>query len=219
MPGLISAAINKTDPLKSIAGYEAEKVALDPTKDTVEGRIESIINKDSPLMTQAATRGKQYANTRGLLNSSIAAGATQQAVLDAALPIASQDASTSVNVKQNNAQAGNQALQTTSANQTQAALTHYSGLKETELQQLRGDQAENIAGIEASYKNLIQGSQSASSFFTQMSADISRILADPEIPAAQKQQLIDKQVELLQGGLAVIGGIANLDLSNLLVFN
>ncbi|TDX29095.1 hypothetical protein DFO67_108139 [Modicisalibacter xianhensis] len=60
--------------------------------DTVQGQLNSILKSNSPLMKRAATQGKQYANKRGLLNSSMAAGATQGAMIDAATPIAQQDA-------------------------------------------------------------------------------------------------------------------------------
>lgn len=63
-------------------------------KQTVQGQIAGIVAADSPLMQQAATMAKQQANQRGLLNSSMAVGAGQNAVYNAALPIAQQDAST-----------------------------------------------------------------------------------------------------------------------------
>lgn len=60
-----------------------------------QNQLEEITKKDSALMQRAATKGKQYANKRGLLNSSLAAGASQAAMLEAATPIAQQDAQTS----------------------------------------------------------------------------------------------------------------------------
>lgn len=65
----------------------------DPT--SVEQRVAKITGQGSPLMRRAQTTGFQVANRRGLLNSSIAAGAAQNAILDAAIPIAGQDAATS----------------------------------------------------------------------------------------------------------------------------
>jgi len=58
---------------------------------TGAGRLDKMLKSDSPLMKRAETQGKQYANTRGLLNSSMAAGASQGAMIDAATPIAAQD--------------------------------------------------------------------------------------------------------------------------------
>ncbi len=56
-------------------------------------RVRSIVETDSPLMRQAATQGKQYAHRRGLLNSSIAAGAAQNSLLAHAFPMAQADTS------------------------------------------------------------------------------------------------------------------------------
>jgi len=58
---------------------------------TGAGRLDKMLKSDSPLMKRAETKGKQYANKRGLLNSSMAAGASQGAMIDAASPIAMQD--------------------------------------------------------------------------------------------------------------------------------
>jgi hypothetical protein len=60
---------------------------------TVEARLARILGSDSPLMTRAKTRGLQIANSRGLLNSSMATGEATNQMIDVALPIASQDSS------------------------------------------------------------------------------------------------------------------------------
>jgi hypothetical protein len=61
---------------------------------TVSGQLDSLLSQDSPLMQRAKYQGIATANSRGLLNSSLAAGAAQAAMIDAALPIAQQDAQT-----------------------------------------------------------------------------------------------------------------------------
>ena len=63
-------------------------------KETVQYQLDQILDPNSLLMQRARTEGLQYANQRGLLNSSIAAQAAQQAMIDAAIPIAQQDART-----------------------------------------------------------------------------------------------------------------------------
>ena len=63
-------------------------------KETVQYQLDQILDPNSVLMQRARTEGLQYANQRGLLNSSIAAQAAQQAMIDAAIPIAQQDART-----------------------------------------------------------------------------------------------------------------------------
>lgn len=56
----------------------------------LEERVRRLVSSDSPLMQAARTEGLQFAQQRGLLNSSLAAGEAQKAMLGVAVPIASQ---------------------------------------------------------------------------------------------------------------------------------
>lgn len=58
----------------------------------VAGRVQQLTNAGSPLMTAARTRAKRASAARGLLNSSLAGQAGEQAVIETATPIASGDA-------------------------------------------------------------------------------------------------------------------------------
>lgn len=64
--------------------------------ETVQGQLTDLFsNKDmNPLFDHARGNAQQYSNSRGLVNSSIAAEAGEQAVFANAMPIASQDANT-----------------------------------------------------------------------------------------------------------------------------
>lgn len=59
---------------------------------SVSDRVTGLMQKNNPLMRQARTRGAQYANRRGLLNSSMGAQAGEAAALEQVVPIASQEA-------------------------------------------------------------------------------------------------------------------------------
>ncbi len=59
---------------------------------SVADRVNILTKQNSPLMQAAATAGLQSANARGLGNSSMAAQASQQAVINAATGIAGNDA-------------------------------------------------------------------------------------------------------------------------------
>lgn len=61
---------------------------------TVQGQLDEILKKGNPLLDAAEARATKIANARGLVNSSMAAQAGQEAIVNAALPIASQDART-----------------------------------------------------------------------------------------------------------------------------
>lgn len=113
--------INSTDPnFKYVASQVS---ALDPNaqyeaamwepddRSIVEKRITGLLSQDNDYMKQARTSGLQQANARGLLNSSMAAEASQLAAIKSALPIASQDADTFARAGSQNAQAENTARQ------------------------------------------------------------------------------------------------------------
>lgn len=63
-------------------------------EELAQTQLANITAANSPLMQQAKTTGLQQAQQRGLLSSSLAAGAAQGEMLRAATPIALQDAST-----------------------------------------------------------------------------------------------------------------------------
>ena len=65
-----------------------------PAKETVAGQMTGLLQHNSPYIKQARQSGQNYAAKRGLLNSSMAAGASHKAAISAALPIAQQDAKT-----------------------------------------------------------------------------------------------------------------------------
>jgi hypothetical protein len=101
-----------------------------PTADaTVAGQVNKLVTQGSPLIDQAQTAAKQQANRRGMLNSTMAITAGQDAAYRAAMPIAQQDAQTFANAGQFNAGAKNQAMLqgaglTQQANITNAAATN-----------------------------------------------------------------------------------------------
>lgn len=64
-----------------------------PTE-TVAGQMDSLLGADSSYLQRARAGAMQTANSRGLLNSSMAATAGEAAAIDAALPIAQADAGT-----------------------------------------------------------------------------------------------------------------------------
>ncbi len=72
----------------------ATSTAVNPSTDTVQGRVAAIEDTNSPLMQRAIQLANERAAERGLQNSSIGTTAAQAAVLDRALPIAQQDAQT-----------------------------------------------------------------------------------------------------------------------------
>jgi hypothetical protein len=76
-----------------------------------------------------------------------------------------------------------------------------------------------LGSIEANYKTLMQSSSSASQVYTQAMNNITAILTNKDMDAAAKSTAINNLVGTLNGALGVIGGIANLDLPQLVFGN
>lgn len=75
---------------------------------TVSGQIRELLDSGGPYLQQARERARQQAGNMGLQNSSIAVQSGEQAAISAALPIASQDATTNFNQGLANQNAANQ---------------------------------------------------------------------------------------------------------------
>lgn len=310
MAGLIGSS---TQSNYNPAQISAANWAVKP-KQTVQGQVQSIIAGNSALMQQAATRANQQSNARGLMNSSIGVGAGQAALYEAAMPIATQDASIEANAGKFNAEASQQATMANqnasnsalqfnaTANQDNNQFTKTNALdryktdqatamerarlnqagsqftKTNALDRYRADQSaalerdrlkqtvgmdryktdqtaalererlkqttdldryrfdvsqsnefakigiENttrmeLANIEAGYKTLMQTSSGASDLYKQMIVTVSNISASKDMDAGAKRQAIDNQVTMLNNGLAMMGQISNLNLSDFLTFD
>lgn len=99
----------ESTPLQNYASYDSTKASqdlltnaqpktatsyIDQAKNTVAGQLTSLLSSDSPYIKQAEQKAKEQSASRGLLNTSIAAGAGRRAAIESALPIAQQDAET-----------------------------------------------------------------------------------------------------------------------------
>lgn len=82
-------------PTSSVPEYQADAITREVgQQETVQGQIQSLIQAGNPILEAAKERAKLYASGRGLANSVMAAQAGEEALLNAAVPIASADAGT-----------------------------------------------------------------------------------------------------------------------------
>ena len=99
--GSMTEALNKKQP-------RAPTISQTPPQDnsqTMAGNVANILNSNSLLMRSAAAKGERIAANRGLQNSTAGVEAAQRAMLDAAMPIASQDTQNAFTEKQTRLQA------------------------------------------------------------------------------------------------------------------
>lgn len=95
--------------LQAMAGAPKEAEAWNPDENAlVAGQLGKLLSSSSDYMSRARSRALQFANDRGLANSSLAATAGEAAAIDAALPIAQQDAQTYGTAQKGNVDTRNQ---------------------------------------------------------------------------------------------------------------
>lgn len=216
-PATANMPTGGTVALASATGLDPEKRTIDASKETVAGQLDGVLKSDSPLVTRARAGAAQTANRRGLLNSSMAAGAGEAAAIDAALPIATADANVYGTASRDNQAATNAALAQTADAANKASATNATAMNELSLQSMKGTQANELAQIEANYKTLIQASDSAGKLYQQITDSINKTMTSDLDPGA-KDAFVRRQTELLRSGLGIIGKINNLDLTSILNF-
>lgn len=126
---------------------------------SVEKRVTDIASKDSALNQMAATEATKVMNRRGMLNSSMAIGAAQDAVLKSAVPIASQDAAQAFQGQENSL---DRTLQTGLQSKQIASTEKMQGIDIASKEKLTLAQIASTEGMAAAQRALDDKMQKAS---------------------------------------------------------
>lgn len=137
---------------------------VDPGSETVEGRLTGLLSTNSDYIQGFRARTSRAANERGLLNSSMAASAGEEAAAAGALPIATADAAAYGHAADYNVAAQNQALL--------ANMTAYNNMSVAQLES-------------ATQRSVAQTSASASQANAAIAAAASRYNADVSANASR----------------------------------
>ena len=217
------------------AGATATSAVANPytvsANQTVQDQIKQIVGNDSPLMQQAASIANQKANDRGLLNSSIAVGSAQNAVIGQALPIAQQDAATynkamtdtvnaqnaasttnatlGTNVNLQNADSVNAAFNNTLQSLTTLTNTTLNNQTQTALANLDTQTKLALGTLDAQNRQLLQTNANTANMFQETVKNIAAISVDQTLSQAAKDAAVQTQINLLREGLKTTAAVAN----------
>lgn len=205
--------------MASATSYQATPYKVEP-QGLVQTHLKNIVQDDSPLMQQAARIATQKANERGLVNSSMAVGAAQDAVIGQAMPIAQADAATYDRAATNTANQQNAASQFNATAANNVSLANQAATNEALRSQQQGsialidrqmsndanmalarldaDTKVQLTNLDNRTRSLLQSNQSASNAYVQTIQNINQIQMNPQMGAAAKQQAIDNQLALLR---------------------
>lgn len=215
--------------------YEAERRQIDTEKDTVAGQLEGVLSSDSDYIKRAEFKGQEYANSRGLLNSSIAAGASTGAAIDAALPIAQQDADSSLRQGLENQAAANTAASTNAQLQTQVAsdnAARVADMEKTQFSELAATGRQNIIAqtelqttnakiaaekflndqkVDAADRETF--SQSYSEMSRQNDLEVTKIAVDPALSETEKNRLITAQNDRYTSNIQLLADLYSIPIT------
>lgn len=185
--------------------------------ETVQGQMAGLLDSNNPYMRIAEGRALQQANSRGILNSTMAVGAAQKANIEAALPIAQQDAQAYRQQTLANQEVTNQGQQFNAQQDNAMKLENLDTSVKTWSQQSQQshdqfmsnlDQWKQLGKIDAeAYANL-KGKyvDSISELHNNMLMNISEIQTATDITAEAKATMIQQQQAMGQSSInAMIG--------------
>lgn len=172
-------------------------------QELVGTQLQGLLESQSPYMQQALLAGQRQAASRGALSSSLAAGASQAAAIQAAFPIAAADAQTYSRVASENVAAINNTNLAKLQSTTQMATTIMNASAAMAQAQLSAQTQLESTAMQATSQQSIARMQ------TQMQAD----LAQMNIQAQQQSQVFMSHHDQLMEMQRQTGRIelANLD--------
>lgn len=218
-------------------GFKPTVVGYDPVlgeitdQMLVEKRLQGLLDTDNPYIQQARTQAMEQANSRGLLNSSIAAGNAQRAAIEAAMPIAQQDAEALYKQSLANQDAATAARQFAANAENQASITETQNLAQQYQMYLDTTYRDHLMNVDASIRERLAGidqryaleletlkqeyaiMENLDSAMAGLYADtiksISTFLDNPDMTTAQQQTGLSVIVGNLKAGLNFLAGLSS----------
>lgn len=183
------------------ASYAPVTPAVQP-EETVSGQLNGLLDGENPYIKRARLRGTQYANKRGLLNSSFGAQAAEAAAIDAALPIAQGDANAFFQRAGQNAQAQNDQL---------GFLARARA--DTVMNALADAQKRGQLRLSASLKSAQEGTKQTAGLYAQY-LDAAAKLNQADMAIEDKQQQVDALKQAMVEGVNTVSQMYQTDFGN-----
>jgi hypothetical protein len=186
---------------------------VDPNTMTVQSQMKNVMDPNSQLMQQAQTQGLEYANGRGLINSSIGQSAVQDSMLKAALPIAQQDAATYAKSASENAGLNTSIANTITGSNTSMYGTDVgSNTQKYGIDTSAATQKYSTDVSAATQKYGIDVSSATQLSTANLQANMQNLLADKNITSGEKIATMQSNTSLMINANNITSGekIANL---------
>lgn len=188
-----------SDTLNSEATIKSGLDYVDKDKSTVRGQLSSLLSSDSSYIKQAEEAGKRQAQERGMLNTSMAAGAARSAAIQQALPIAQQDAQTYATAQGMEQSAQNQQTQTKTEAIVSGELSKQNAAIAAADQRLQNQFSAQMQGASESNKVLLQDMQNQhQTFLHNMEQEHQALLQQEDITAKKAEYIASSASTIMQ---------------------
>lgn len=167
--------ISTTDSLKNAAGGIDSAGLLD----NAVTDINKLMDQDNDLMKAAKTRGMQFANERGMANSSMAGTMGQQAALDVVMPLVDKRMGVD----------------------SQALLANQQGNINAQLQDLNVENQAYLTSVDQAFNSFMESNKNAMSFYQTSQEQIGAIMNNPDLTLEQRRDAIYEIQQALTAGL------------------
>jgi len=168
----------------------ANPASLPGQNDSVARRVTGLLSEGSPLLQVARTDAAKTANRRGLLNSSIAAGAGTEAAIRTATPIASQDASQQFQKNISKQTFGQNRTLTQDQTDSAERISASSNANRIELGQMDVASREKIAGLNITSNDREKAIASSSLVNQVYTGALQTIMSNENLPKATRDAAI-----------------------------
>ena len=177
-----------TNPTAQLGAQQGAESYIDPEKATVGGQVNTLLKQDNPYIQSSQADAMKTANSRGLINSTMAASAGTKAAIDSVMPIAQQDAALYGDFGKANQNTFNQGLINNQAGQ---------------IDQNRAESNAKITGslVEQNFGNAISSAGFA--------GGIQKQIAQMQINSAEKQALVASLTSQTNTLMSNIGSLLN----------
>jgi len=201
--------VNAPTTNNNVAQTSASTQNVTPNQ-TVAGQLSNVLASNSPLLQQAQANAMQTANGRGLLNSSMAAGAGTAALIQNALQIAQPDANINANAASLNSQLQTQA-NTTNANAQNAANQNTAQMN-LQAQTTNANNAQQSAmdQYDTAFKAAMQNASAADQIqLTQVDGQVKTNLANIQAQYQTIMQTSQSAANMYSSTIQQIGAVMN----------
>lgn len=172
---------------------------VDQDKSTVAGQLNTLLKGDSAYIKQAEEAGMEQAASRGLLNTSAAAGSARKAAIGAAVPIATQDAQTYAAAQGREQAAGIAQNQTQTEGIVSGEMTEQKGAIAQKAQNIQNQFQAQMQGASEANKVLLQDMQNSyNTFNTEMQNEQANFAQNQNISAEKAAGIRTQSSAIMQ---------------------